>query len=71
MSVGHAVDREPLTRGSQYRGKRIFMGTRCYHAMVNDLGYWYLCGCAKPIRGLARWSPLRRNARKSRRWGER
>jgi hypothetical protein len=44
--------------------------TRCYHAMNNERGVMYLCGCFRPIRGVEGHSKLGRRRKKDARFAD-
>lgn len=69
----YARFRDPLLPRSQVRGQNSTLGrsTLAHHAIINqELGRYYLCNCAKPIRGVNGFNKLGRRRRRDWRWAD-
>lgn len=68
-TLNTAQEREPMLRNSLRPGFRLWRREGNYHAVCEG-SRWTLCGCCKEIRGTSRrFSSLRKNVRKHRKWG--
>ena len=73
-NVNDVSDREPLLPRSQVRGQNWIWkrGSYAAHAMINEKRGWYwLCNCARPIRGVHGYSKLGARRRRDYRWADR
>lgn len=57
-------------RGGYAIRHRSLRNTRAYHAMNNERGVMYLCGCYRPIRGVDGHSKLGRGRKKGSRFAD-